>query len=150
LERLEFNTPLQNLIRTILSGRDADRSWIICTDSDYAGFYQEQLTWRLSPCAKEAPIFFYAPLILDWSGAKLSKSLYVKQGAYAYLREAGRESLMNVELLPMFECGLGALFGEVQEWVEKPFMLFRNYTIAYLDQQMTARVMGLGKLSVAS
>ena len=69
------------------------------TGSDYSGIYQEQLFFRqlallrpfLSPAARAAydtlgpPVFAYAPLVLDWSGAKLSKSLYVKRGAYAYL-----------------------------------------------------------------
>lgn len=147
LDRLEFNTPLRNLIRTIISGRDVDRSWILCTGSDYAGFYQEQFTWRLLPCLKEVPIIFYAPQILDWSGAKLSKGLYVKHGAYEYLREAGREYLLEVALLLDAEYGLEALYFEVQEWVEKPFMLFRNYTIAYLDTQLAARGMELRRLS---
>jgi hypothetical protein len=147
LDRLEFNTPLRNLIRAIISGRDVDRSWILCTGSDYAGFYQEQFTWRLLPCLKEAPLIFYAPQILDWSGAKLSKSLYVKRGAYAYLREAERQYLLDVELLLSIEYGLEALYSEVQEWVERPFMLFRNYTLVYLDKQLAARGMGLRKLS---
>ena len=31
---------------------------------------------------KEFPIRFFAPVILDWSGAKFSKSLYLKNDAY--------------------------------------------------------------------
>lgn len=147
IECLEFNTPLRNLIRTKIAGNDIGRSWILCTGSDYAGFYQEQFTWRLLSCPKEAPIIFYAPQILDWSGAKLSKSLYVKQDAYKYLCESERQYLLNVELLLQFRCGLEALYKEVHEWVEKPFMLFRNYTIAYLDNQLAARGMGLRKLT---
>ncbi|KAJ5925993.1 hypothetical protein N7454_007503 [Penicillium verhagenii] len=147
IDRLEFNTPLRNLIRIRIAGSDTKRSWIMCTGSDYAGFYQEQFTWRLLPCPKEAPIIFYAPQILDWSGAKLSKSLYVKQDAYKYVCEADRQYLLNVELLLRFEGGLEALYLEVHEWVEKPFMLFRNYTIAYIDQQLVVRGMGLHKLA---
>ncbi|CEJ61905.1 hypothetical protein PMG11_10420 [Penicillium brasilianum] len=141
LARLEFNTPLRNLIRTMITGSDMSRSWIMCTGSDYAGFYQEQFTWRLLPCPQQAPVIFYAPQILDWSGAKLSKSLYVKQDAYRYLRAAERQYLLNVDLLLKREHGLEALYLEVQEWIEKPFMLFRSYTIAYLDKQLVSRGM---------
>ena len=39
----------------------------------------------------------YAPLTLDWSGSKLSKSLYVSNGAYEYLKEAGMGYLLSFE-----------------------------------------------------
>ncbi|KAF7586210.1 hypothetical protein BBP40_009289 [Aspergillus hancockii] len=75
LKRLEFNTPLRNLIRILICSQNSETSWIMCTGSDYAGFYQEQMTWRLLERPEIAPIIFYAPLILDWSGVKLSKSM---------------------------------------------------------------------------
>lgn len=69
--------------------------------------------------------------------------MYLKQGAYTYLCEAGRHHLLDVELLLTVECGLEALYFEVQEWMEKLFMLFRNYTVAYIDKQLAARGMRL-------
>ncbi|KNG86719.1 hypothetical protein ANOM_005185 [Aspergillus nomiae NRRL 13137] len=143
LDRLEFNTPLRNLIRILVCSQDSETSWIMCTGSDYAGFYQEQLTWRLLERPGNAPIIFYAPLILDWSGVKLSKSLYVKQGSYKYLCDAGRRYLLDTDIFLKTECGLKALFEEVQDWVEKPYMLFRNYSLEYIDMQLLSRGMQL-------
>lgn len=143
LERLEFNTPLRNLIRILICSQDLDTSWIMCTGSDYAGFYQEQLTWRLLERPGNSPIIFYAPLILDWSGVKLSKSMYVKQGAYKYLCDAGRSYMLDTDTFLKTKGGLKALFEEVQDWVEKPYMLFRNYSIDYFDMQLISRGMQL-------
>lgn len=35
--------------------------------------------------AKDLPTRIFTPLIEDWSGAKFSKSVYVKEGTYDYL-----------------------------------------------------------------
>lgn len=145
LERLEFNTPLRNLIRILICSQDADTSWIMCTGSDYAGFYQEQLTWRILEHPENAPIIFYAPLVLDWSGAKLSKSMYVKEGAYKYLHDAGRTYMVDATTFLNAERGIEALYEEVKNWVKNPYMLFRNYSIEYLDMRLMARGMRLSK-----
>ncbi len=90
-ENLEYNTPLRNLIRGMVYGminKDSSKEYQIMriTGSDYAGFYQEELLYK--PAAilgfpiEDLPVILYAPLVLDWSGAKLSKSLYVKDNAY--------------------------------------------------------------------
>ncbi|CEL10940.1 hypothetical protein ASPCAL14047 [Aspergillus calidoustus] len=148
LERLEFNTPLRNLIRITLCSLDTDTSWIMCTGADYAGFYQEQLTWRLLQHPAHAPIIFYAPLILDWSGAKLSKSLYIKQGGYNYLVDTGRRYLLDGDAFLETIGGMKALFEEVQDWVNHPHKLFRNYTLEYLETQLITR--GMAYPSAAS
>jgi hypothetical protein len=60
------------------------------TGSDYTGMYAEQLLWRqllllsnpmgLDMTTMSPPVIAYAPLIQDWAGSKLSKSLYVARG----------------------------------------------------------------------
>lgn len=75
------------------------------------------------------PMILYAPLVTDWSGAKLSKSLYVKEGAYKYLPTF----MINFDNLrkekgPM---GLTKVYTEVHSWLEEPYKLFRNYSIYY-------------------
>ncbi|GIJ92098.1 hypothetical protein Asppvi_011073 [Aspergillus pseudoviridinutans] len=143
LERIEFNTPLRNLIRILLCSVDTDTSWIMCTGSDYSGFYQEQLTWRLLEHPENAPVIFYTPLILDWSGAKLSKSLYIRENGYKYLIDAGRQYLLDADSFLEIEGGIEALFEEAQDWVDKPYKLFRNYTVDYIDMQLISRGMRL-------
>ncbi|KAL7277588.1 hypothetical protein ACG7TL_008515 [Trametes sanguinea] len=105
--RLELNTSLRNLARALVYMADTEDSRVDgqatptrihmrVTGMDFAGFYQEKLLYRqllhLKPVAEPPmrdiigfPEIVYAPLIIDWSGAKLSKSLYVKSGAYEYL-----------------------------------------------------------------
>jgi hypothetical protein len=62
---------------------------------DYAGFWHEQLLWR----HLQKPILIvYTSLIVDWSGSKLSKSLYLKQDAYHYLKEAGQECMLSYKV----------------------------------------------------
>lgn len=51
-DRFEYNTPLRNLIRGLVyltdnHNPDIDFDWIRITGSDYAGFYQEQLFYKL-------------------------------------------------------------------------------------------------------
>lgn len=103
------------------------------TGSDYAGFYQEQLLYKASSHldvkAHNLPTLLYAPLITDWSGAKLSKSLYVKEGAYKYLPEyvINYEQLINT----FGDSGLKMIFLETESWIKEPFKLFRTYSVYY-------------------
>lgn len=141
--RLEYNTPLRNLIRGLVYSIDnqndsLDYEWLRITGSDYAGFYQEQLLYKttdlLGYSVSKLPIILYAPLVTDWSGAKLSKSLYVKEGAYTYLPSY----MINYDNLrkEMGIIGLTKLYKEVLGWVEEPYKLFRNYSIYYFMEVM--------------
>ena len=75
--KLEFNTPLRNLLRAVVFSSDEISDWVRVTGFDYAGYYQEQMLLRN---IADSPIIIYAPLILDWSRLKISKSLYVREG----------------------------------------------------------------------
>ena len=136
--RLEYNTPLRNLIRGVVYSIDnqddnLDYEWIRITGADYAGFYQEQLLYRttdiLGYSVSKLPMILYAPLVTDWSGAKLSKSLYVNEGAYRYLPSY----MINYDNLRKEKgsIGLSKVYSEVHSWLEEPYKLFRNYSIYY-------------------
>ena len=43
----------------------------------------------------DLPFILYSPLVTDWSGSKLSKSLYVKEKAYGYLKEQALDYLID-------------------------------------------------------
>lgn len=141
VERLGFNTPLRNLIRVRLCSLDEERSWVMVTGGDYAGFYQEQLMWRLLDQRLTAPVILYAPVVVDWSGAKLSKSMYVREGAYTYLGAELRYLMEGGRLLQ--DRGLEPLFAEVHSWIKEPHKLFRSYSIELLNQQLLRRRKGL-------
>ncbi|MBI5390998.1 hypothetical protein HZB02_05910 [Candidatus Woesearchaeota archaeon] len=137
-ERFEYNTPLRNLIRAIAYARDNQNedipfTWFRVTGSDYAGYYQEQLLYKaastLGTPAHELPPIIYTPLITDWSGAKLSKSLYLKENAYKYLPPYLVEYAQFREQLG--EQGMRKLFEEVSSWLDESHKLFRNYSVYY-------------------
>ena len=107
------------------------------TGSDYAGFYQEELLYKPASIIKfpieKLPAILYTPLVLDWSGAKLSNSLYVKEGAYSDLPSY----LINYEYMNNnfgIE-GLNIINNITNEWIEKPYLLFRNYSIYYFKKE---------------
>lgn len=164
--RIELNTPLRNLARTLTYFADTHSSrtprqpaparvHMRVTGADYAGFYQEHLLHRqltylkrtAEPELREAmdqqhPVLFYAPLITDWSGAKLSKSLYVKQDAYKYLDKGGMTYLL--EYRRMVEDGKDrrVIFDMVEEWVQNPKKLFRPYSIDYIHSRFMKEAVG--------
>lgn len=142
--RLEYNTPLRNLIRALVYAEDTKDEhvpfeWLRVTGSDYAGYYQEQLLYKVASMvgylAHELPPIIYAPLITDWSGAKLSKSLYVKQNAYQYMPQY----LVNYQqfIQKFGEKGVEKLFNEVSGWVREPSKLFRSYSVYYFMDVFT-------------
>ena len=70
-------------------------------------------------------MILYAPLVLDWSGAKMSKSLYVKEGAYSDIPKAFVNYVFLKEKYGIE--GLKILYKIVSNWFSKPYMLFRHY-----------------------
>ena len=141
-DKLEYNTPVRNLVRAIAYGmhnNDENQNYQIMriTGSDYAGFYQEELLYKpaalLGFPVNELPSILYTPLVLDWSGAKLSKSLYVKEGAYSDLPSY----LINYEYLKSSKGveALDVIHNITDNWIEKPYLLFRNYSIYYFKKE---------------
>lgn len=140
--KLEYNSPYRNLIRGLYytevnCNPNYEYQILRVTGSDYAGFYQEEMRYKLAsylgyPVHKLSMIF-YAPLVLDWSGAKMSKSLYVKEGAYsdipkAFVNYAFLKEEYGIE-------GLNILYKIVSNWFSKPYMLFRHYSIYYFIKE---------------
>ena len=136
--RFEYNTPLRNLVRALVyaaENNDAkiDYEWLRVTGSEYAGFYQEQMLYRCASVlgyeTKWLPVIVYAPLVLDWSGAKLSKTLYLKDNAYSYLPEY----LVNYNHFrqQFGKQGIEKLFMEIKGWLMEPYKLFRHYSVYY-------------------
>ncbi|KAA8900251.1 hypothetical protein FN846DRAFT_147403 [Sphaerosporella brunnea] len=137
VKRLEFNTPLRTLIRTEYFLADPKVSWIQVTGADYAGFYQEQLLWRHVSDPK-AVLIVYAPLVVDWAGSKISKSLYVRHGAYEYLRRTDMDYMLSFEgLMARRGSAISRLFDEVLHWIDKPETFFRSYSVVYLHRIMS-------------
>jgi hypothetical protein len=162
---LEFNTPLRNLVRSLAYGiqtaesRQAARTAVELGDtpvreqlhmrvtgSDYTGMYSEQLLWRQLLLWSKTPglgtipppVIAYAPLIQDWAGSKLSKSLYVEKGAYEYLKAAGMGYMLSFDEMKKHGRDPTILYREVESWLADPRKLFRPYSIDYLHMVFEA------------
>ena len=81
-------TDSRKSIRTAIGvkGMEEGHEWVHMRVTGY-GMYSEQLLWRQNTPFLCAPrlgnipsVISYAPLVLDWVGSKLSKSLYVERG----------------------------------------------------------------------
>lgn len=140
--KLEYNSPLRNLIRgmyytSVNSNHDYNYQILRITGSDYAGFYQEEMRYKIASylgCpAHTMSLIFYAPLVLDWSGAKISKSLYVKEGAYSDIPKQFINYCYLKEKLGYK--GLDILLQIIYNWIDNPYMLFRHYSIYYFIKE---------------
>jgi len=136
-DRLQFNCQLFNLvIGRYYTRADIDHGYIQICGGDYAGFWQEQLLWRHLTMPL---LIVYTPLIVDWSGSKLSKSLYLKQDAYGYLVEAEMDYILSYKSFKKRGMNLGVICAEVDLWVREPFRLFRCYTVHYVHMLFTRK-----------
>ena len=79
---------------------------------------------------------------------KLSKSLYVKKGAYEYLKELGMEYLVSFTVFNQERKDLSIVFEEVLGWVDHPYRLFRCYSLEYFHRQITTRGDVMGRSEV--
>lgn len=142
---LEMNTPLRNLVRTILYSEDTRRSslnpecqrtrhHLKVTGSDYAGLYQEQLLWRQLARipGTTPPVIIYAPLIIDWAGSKLSKSLYVKNDAYQYMELLSMTRFLSYAEAKKVGTDWTPLFTDIEKWLEHPQKLFGAKSVDYM------------------
>lgn len=120
---------------------DGSATHIRVTGADYAGQYQEQLLLRQWPHfaaydgdvsrVLRPPIHIYAPLTVHWAGSKLSKSLYVKEGAYEYLREQDLGYLLSLQEMISQGKDSKVVWDEVGRWVKEPARLFRPYSVEH-------------------
>ncbi|MEU7742069.1 hypothetical protein [Nonomuraea sp. NPDC049158] len=76
------------------------------------------------------PVSIFTPLVVDRTGGKLSKSLYVARGAYADLPAQFLD--LNVLLDTHGEDVFDVAWTEVTRWAAEPRRLHRSYTVDYL------------------
>lgn len=141
--RLEANAPTRNLLRSMLHLLDESTHHIRITGADYAGTYQEAFLYRplaewsasTGLAAGRTPHILYAPLVVDWSGAKLSKGLYIRQGGYKSMITLGTDELCSYARLKAKHGleGLNRIWTEVERWLADPHKLFRaSFSVEYL------------------
>jgi hypothetical protein len=134
----DANTPVRSVQKGFLLSveRELYQACSVSVDgADWGGAWHAHV---LAPAlatlgipAADWPVSVFTPLVLDRSGGKLSKTLYVRYGAaYADLPEA----FLNLDVLldQYGDDALDAIWTEVTRWAAEPRRLHRSYTIDYL------------------
>lgn len=141
----DANTPIRSIQKSALLA--AERSqYQACSVSvdgaDWGGaWYAHVIAPGLATLgvpAHQWPLSVFAPLITDATGGKLSKTLYVRHGAYAELPSLFLD--LDVLLAEHGEPVLRALWDEVRRWADDPRRLHRSYTVEYLQSLINAAI----------
>ncbi|WP_228542753.1 hypothetical protein [Micromonospora sp. S-DT3-3-22] len=133
----DANTPVRSIQKGYLLAAERelyDACSVSADGADWGGAWHGQVlapglaTLGVPP--HDWPVSVFTPLVVDRTGGKLSKSLYVANGAYADLPEL----FLNLDVL-LAEHGdqvLDTLWAEVSRWASDPQRLHRSYTVDYL------------------
>jgi hypothetical protein len=134
----DANTPVRSIQKGYLlaAERDTHQACSVSIDgADWGGAWHAHV---LAPAlallgipAARWPVSVFTPTILDRTGGKLSKTLYVRYGPqYADLPQA----LLDLDTLlnDHGQDALAALWAEARQWAADPSRLHRSYTADYL------------------
>jgi hypothetical protein len=135
---IDANTPIRTVLRSLCFSRDRDMDGtetVILNGGDWAGAWMQRVYFdglHLLGCdGTQVPFNIFTPQILDDSGAKLSKTIYLSSGAYAGISPAWTS--MRAFEDRFGTAGLDILWDEVSGWARSPAKFFRNYTVGYLE-----------------
>ncbi len=135
---IDANTPIRTVLRSLCFSRDRDEyglETVVLNGGDWAGAWMQRVYFdglhQLNCRGSQMPFNIFTPQILDDSGAKLSKTIYLTQGAYADVPPAWTSMQAFQERFGT--AGLDMLWDEISGWVRSPEKFFRNYTVRYLE-----------------
>lgn len=135
---IDANTPIRTVLRSLCFSCDRDEQsteTVVLNGGDWAGAWMQRVYFdglhQLGRCGIRVPFNIFTPQILDDSGAKLSKTIYLARGAYADVPPAWTS--MDAFEDRFGTAGLTMLWDEVTAWVRSPEKFFRNYTVRYLE-----------------
>lgn len=136
---IDINTQLRDLTKGVAmlkNDENLNTLTIMLDGGDWSGVWAQRMhTEGLVKLGfKNFPIRFFAPVILDWSGAKFSKSLYLEDNAYKDINKA----FINYNNFIDFygKKGIKILWKEVASWLDEPKKFFRNYSVDYFQEVM--------------
>ena len=135
---IDANTPIRTVLRSLCFSLDRDERGIetvVLNGGDWAGAWMQRVYFdglhQVGCCGRRVPFNIFTPQILDDSGAKLSKTIYLSRGAYADVPAAWTS--MQAFQDRFGADGLNMLWEEISGWVRSPERFFRNYTVRYLE-----------------
>lgn len=130
---LDLNTPLRDIAKCgeFIDWRNQGTLVVMVDGGDWGGSWPWEVVMRalawLGEDLRAAPVRLFAPLLLDESGAKLSKSLYVGSAAYDHLPAWIMDPAAATG--DEFDSAMSRLWDLVSNWVESPSRFFRNYSL---------------------
>jgi hypothetical protein len=135
---IDANTPVRTVLRSLCFARDRDEhatETIVLNGGDWAGAWMQRVYFdglhQLGCTGARVPFNIFTPQILDDSGAKLSKTIYLTKGAYTDMPAAWIS--MQAFQDRFGSAGLDMLWDEITNWAQSPARFFRNYTVRYLE-----------------
>jgi hypothetical protein len=137
---IEMNTQLRDLLKGVLIAEEVyDGILTAMVDGgDWSGTWATRIHCEaVQRLEKIIPIRLFSPLILDRSGGKLSKSLYLDGKSYSYVDKA-YDNYYNFKK-KFGEQGIDKLYNEVSSWVSEPQKFFRSYSIDYMEMIMSEK-----------
>lgn len=136
---IDINTQLRDLTKgyaMIMEDKINNTLTIMLDGGDWSGMWAQRMHTEglVELGINEFPIRYFAPVILDWSGAKFSKSMYLKNDAYKDINSAFIN--YNNFVKTYGENGIVLLWNEVKSWINDPKKFFRNYSVDYFQNIM--------------
>jgi hypothetical protein len=135
---IDANTPIRTVLRSLCFSRDRDQQGVetvVLNGGDWAGAWMQRVYFdglhQLGCSGLRVPFNIFTPQILDDSGAKLSKTIYLARGAYAEIPPAWTSMAAFEERFGAV--GLNMLWDEISGWARSPEKFFRNYSVGYLE-----------------
>ncbi len=141
----DANTPVRSVLKGYLlaAERDLYDACSVSVDgADWGGAWHAHV---LAPALAALgippahwPVSIFTPLVVDRTGGKLSKTLYVTHGAYADLPDL----FLNLDTLldTHGDTVLDVLWTEVTRWAREPRRLHRTYTTDYLHDLLNTAI----------
>ncbi len=132
-EYVDVNTQLRDLLKGYMINHDQKNIVIMMDGSDWGGTWSNRIHCEglLALGENVLPIRIFTPMILDWSGAKFSKSLYMKLNDYEGINQAFNDFREFKEKYSSH--GMDLIWELACQWVVEPKKFFRNYSIDYFD-----------------
>lgn len=135
---IDTNAPIRSVLKAcVMLSENSEKNFLslIVNGNDWSGIWLQKIYCEgmalLGYNILDLPMQIFSPMVLDWSGAKLSKTMYVTSDSYNYLSDA----YINYSSFEkqFGEEGLSKLWNEVSKWIKEPSRLFRNYSINYFQ-----------------
>lgn len=134
---IDMNTQLRDLTKGVLIAHEKEqnkRLIIMCDGRDWSGEWALRMHCegmrRLG--YNEITTRFFSPTIVDWSGGKYSKSVYLRNSNYTGFEDLASD--FNKFYNIYGDRGFSTVITEVSRWVDDPIRFYRNYSNDYFKE----------------